>query len=80
MLPNFKVLLVKSFLSRIVKDPNVASNVVGTVLVLVLGANLDFSKIFAGDPTEIGKAVGIACGGVLSYYVGKGKPEAKPAS
>jgi hypothetical protein len=74
------VALLQATLARLVKDPNLASNALGAILVGVGGASLDWAKVLAGDHSERLKLYSVMIAGALSYYIGKTKPpEPRPA-
>ncbi len=76
MLDNIKGSIAKGFVSKIANDNDTKTTVLGFALSGLLTANIDFGKLFAKDPTELGKAAGALLVAGLGYYTNKSKTKA----
>jgi hypothetical protein len=76
MLDNVKGSIAKGFVSKLANDNDTKTTVLGAALSGLLIANIDFGKLFANDPNEIGKAAGALVIGLLGYYTNKPKTKA----
>ncbi len=76
MLDNIKGSIAKGFVSKIANDNDTKTTVLGAALSGLLISNIDFGKLFAKDPGEIGKAAGAIIIGLLGYYTNKSKTKA----
>jgi len=86
MVPGF---VENAFINQVLKrvlDGDKGSNILGVIIVAVVGANIDFAKAIAGfkfqdqaASMESAKLVGTVICAVFAYFVGKKPAAATPA-
>ena len=71
--PNFiKADILKSVIKNLATSPDHQTTALGLVGGALLAANIDYGKLFAKDPGEIGKAVAVVLIAVFGYLTNKG--------
>lgn len=55
------------------KESEPVTTISGATVASVIAANIDYSKLLQGDPTQIGLAIGAVATGVLGYYTNHSK-------
>jgi len=71
-LPKFlKALFTKSFLKRLAGDNNSKTTLLGFVAAALLAANVEWSKLFAGEPAEIGQAAAVLIAALWGWFTNR---------
>lgn len=71
MLDTIKASIAKGMLGKLADDHDTKTTALGVVAAGLLAANIDWSKLFKGDGTEIGKVVGALVVAAIGYYSNK---------
>jgi len=66
-----KALFVKSLVKQLARDNDRKTTVLGIVAAALLAAQLDWSRLVAGDAGEIGRAAGVAVAALFGYLTNK---------
>lgn len=71
MLTFLKADFAKALLGRVARDNDTKTTVLGIMAGGLLAANLDWGKLLAGDPNQIGNAAGAVIAVLVGYYINK---------
>jgi len=73
-----KALFTKSFLKKLAGDNNSKTTLLGFLAAALLAANVEWSKVLAGEPAEIGQAAAVLIAALWGWFTNR--PEKpKPA-
>ena len=71
-MPRFlKALFAKSFLKKLAGDNNTRTSVLGFLAAALLAANVEWSKLFAGEPGEIGQAAAVLIAALWGWFTNR---------